>query len=103
MTGQTRRVDVQMQKCIRGGKRKHWMVLHTQVFMERECVGIKSTQGWLHMMLVGTLHRSTYHHAISNFVNDCIDALQKLGAVAAVSSQVLVAADSSQAPPAPVA
>ena len=87
MTGQSSKVEVQLQKCIRGGKRKQWMVLDTHVFMERECVGIKSTQKWLHMLLAGTLHRSTFHHAISNFVNDCHDALQKLGAVAAASSQ----------------
>ena len=97
-----RNVEVQLQKCIRGGRRKQWMVLDTRVFMERECVSIKSTQPWLHMMLAGTLYRSTFHNAISNFANECHDELQKLGAAAADSSQASVAAASSQASPAPV-
>ena len=96
MTSQTSQVEVQLQKCIRGCKRKQWMVLDTHVFMERECVSIKSTQKWLHMLLAGTLHKSTFHHAISNFANECHDELQKLGAVAAASSQAPVAAASSQ-------
>ena len=81
MSSQHADVEVKLQKCIRGGKRMQWMVLDTHVFMERECVGIKSTQKWLHVVLAGTLHRSTCHHAIRNFVNDCHDALRKLGAV----------------------
>ena len=97
MTSNTTQVEVQLQKFIKGGKRKHWMVLNTVDFMDRECVSIKSTQTWLHMMLAGTFHKSTFHHAITNFVNDCRDALQKLGAGPAP-----LAAASSQAHPAPL-
>ena len=97
MTSNTTQVEVQLQKCIKGGKRKHWMVLNTVDFMDRECVSIKSTQAWLHMMLAGTFHKSTFHHAITNFVNECRDALQKLGAGPAP-----LAAASSQAHPAPL-
>ena len=106
MTSHTTQVEVQMQKCIKGGKRKHWMVLPTVVYMEREGVSIKSTQSWLHMMLAGTLHKSTFHHAITNFVNECRDALQKQAAIpaflAAASGPAPLAAASSQAPPAPL-
>ena len=98
-TNPTIPVEVQMQKCIKGCKRKRWMVLNTLVFMERECVGIKSTQPWLHMMLAGTLHRSTFHNAISNFVHDCREALQKQ---AAGLSPAPLAAASGQAPAPPL-
>ena len=98
-TSPTIPVSVQMQKCIKGCKRKRWMVLNTLVFMERECVGIKSTQPWLHMMLAGTFHQSTFHNAISNFVHDCREALQKQ---AAASSPAPLAAASGQAPAPPL-
>ena len=91
-----KQVEVQMQKCIRGGKRRQWMVLETQIFLEKECVSIKSTQPWLHMLLAGTLHRSKFHNAIKNLANECHDAF-----LAAASSQASSrAAESSQASPA---
>ena len=97
LTNHTSQVEVQMHRCIKGCRRKHWLVLSTQVFMERECVGIKSTQTWLHMLLAGTLHKSNFHSAITNFVNECRDALHKLGAGPAP-----LEAASSQAPPVPL-
>ena len=92
------RVDVQSVKCIRGGKRKQWLVLETQVAMGRECVGIKSTQKWLHVLLAGRLHQSTFHSAIGNFVEDCIEALRGRDGVPAASSQAPpIQADPSRA------
>ena len=104
----TLKLDIQSVKCIRGGKRKEWFVLETMHFMGRECVSIKSTQKWFHVLLAGQLHNSQYHHAICNFVNECVDALHcaRVASSTAGSSQAAPsqaqAALSQGSPPAPL-
>ena len=67
-------VKVESIRCIRGGVRKEWLVLETNTVMGRECVSIGSTKQWLHILLSGQVHRSTYYHAINNFVAECFVA-----------------------------
>ena len=64
-------VEVAAVKCVRGGKRKRWMVLDTVTHLGYECVCLSSRHPWLHLLLAGQLHRSAFHGAINNFVRDC--------------------------------
>ena len=80
-------VTVESIKCIRGGMRKHWFVLETTEHLGQECVGIKSTQKWLHSLLNGQVHNSKYHNAISNFVSDCVEAFHQQTQRPSASSQ----------------
>ena len=64
-------VEVASVKCIRGGRRKRWMVLDTITHMGHECVCVSGRHPWLHMLLAGQVHRSPFHAAINNFVRDC--------------------------------
>ena len=70
-----------------GGMRKHWYVLETTEHLGQECVGIKSTQKWLHSLLNGQVHNSKYHNAISNFVSDCVEAFHQQTQRPSASSQ----------------
>ena len=70
-------VEVASVKCIRGGRRKRWMVLETITHMGHECVCVSGRHPWLHMLLAGQVHRSPFHAAINNFVRDCRAAARR--------------------------
>ena len=71
-------VKVESVKCIRGGVRKRWIVLETKTVDGHECVSLGSTKHWLHILLSGQMYKSTYHHAINNFVAECFVAVKKV-------------------------
>ena len=98
-------VTVGIVTCIRGGMRKHWIVLETRMHCGRECASIGSRQVWLHQLLAGTMHKSKYHHTIGNFVAECMEAAKTRNAalsqdVAPLQDVQPAASASSQGAPA---
>ena len=94
-------VEVAAVKCVRGGKRKRWMVLDTVTHMGYECVCLSSRHPWLHLLLAGQVHRSAFHGAINNFVRDCRVAARRQwrGNSSEALSQAAETAASSQGRP----
>ena len=80
-------IKVESIKCIRGCMRKEWCVLTMMNHLGKDCVGIKSTQKWLHAVLNGQVHNSKYHNAITNFVSECFDAFREQSEGPSASSQ----------------
>ena len=52
--------------------------METREIMGWECVSIGSTKQWLHILLSGQMHKSTYYHAINNFVAECFEAVKSV-------------------------
>ena len=56
--------------CIKGGLRKHWLVVPIETVSGEMCVPVASHSDWLHQLLTGT-RELTLKHVVRDFVHDC--------------------------------
>ena len=56
--------------CIKGGLRKHWLVVPIETVSGEICVPVASHSDWLHQLLTGT-RDLTLKHVVRDFVHDC--------------------------------
>lgn len=62
--------------CIRGGRRRAWLVLPTVQVHGRAFAALSSSMCWLHHLLGGYARRGLYQQPVASFVRECVAAFR---------------------------
>jgi hypothetical protein len=86
--------------CIKGGLRKHWLVVPIETVSGEICVPVASHSDWLHQLLTGMCYK-TLKCVVRDFVHDCFREFHatfnadKVGASSQVEAGRLCSQESS--------